>query len=401
MANIYLNALDVFMEHLCERYSTKRKRQPYQPYQALSRQREAARKKGEHERAEALLQKMRTMPSKDPFDRDYTKVKYTRYADDFVVMISGSKATAERIREEIRDFLMTELHLELSMEKTLITNLTDQRIRFLGYEIAKTRENTAITKDTLGRKKRTANETIQLLVPSKVIREKLQPFTQRGKAVHHNARSNIPLLDLLTQYNAEVRGLYEYYCLATDVSTKLGKFKFYHYDSLLKTVARKEKCTIAKVLSNYGVNVKRKQGTGTRKIFGVSYKTKEGPKTMTYFNDPIKKREKPLKGKMGKGVIEVVIPSRHQILDRLNAKKCELCGDESADASNFEVHHVRKLKDIKHKYSKRGDRIPNWVLVMSSMKRKTLMVCKTCHHAIHAGTNGRSIQKAVRGKNAI
>lgn len=401
LANIYLNALDVFMEHLCERYSTKRKRQPYQPYQALSRQREAARKKGEPERAEALLQKMRTMPSKDPFDQDYTKVKYTRYADDFVVMISGSKATAERIREEIRDFLMTELHLELSMEKTLITNLTDQRIRFLGYEIAKTRENTAITRDTLGRKKRTANETIQLLVPSKVIREKLQPFTQRGKAVHHNARSNIPLLDLLTQYNAEVRGLYEYYCLATDVSTKLGKFKFYHYDSLLKTVARKEKCTIAKVLSNYGVNVKRKQGTGTRKIFGVSYKTKEGPKTMTYFNDPIKKREKPLKGKMGKGVIEVVIPSRHQILDRLNAKKCELCGDESADASNFEVHHVRKLKDIKHKYSKRGDHIPNWVLVMSSMKRKTLMVCKTCHHAIHAGTNGRSIQKAVRGKNAI
>src|SRR3989442_11439203 len=174
---------------------------------------------------------MRTMPSKDPFDQEYTKVKYTRYAADLVVMISGSKDTAERIREESRDFLRTELHLELSREKTLITNLTDQRIRFLGYEIAKTRENTAITKDTLGRKKRTANETIQLLVPSKVIREKLQPFTQRGKAVHHNARSTIPLLDLLTPYNAEVRGLYEYYCLATDVSTKIGKFKFYHDNS--------------------------------------------------------------------------------------------------------------------------------------------------------------------------
>ena len=220
LANSSLHELDTFMEHLCEPDSTKRKRQLYQPYQTLSRQREAARKKGEHEQAEALLQKMRTMPSKDPFDQDSTQVKYTRYADDFVVMISGSKETAERRREQIRDFLMSELHLELSREKTLITNLTDQRIRFLGDERAQTRENTASTKETRGRKKRTANETIPLLVPSKVIREKLPPFPQRGKAIHHNARSNLPLLDLLTQYHAEVRGLYEDSCLATDVSTK-------------------------------------------------------------------------------------------------------------------------------------------------------------------------------------
>jgi hypothetical protein len=79
------------------------------------------------------------------------------------------------------------------MEKTVITHLSDQRVRFLGYEIAKTRENTAITQDTLGRKKRTANETIQLLVPAEVIRKKLEPFVANGKAVHHSARINLPL----------------------------------------------------------------------------------------------------------------------------------------------------------------------------------------------------------------
>ena len=166
-------------------------------------------------------------------------------------------------------------------------------------------------------------------------------------------------------------------------------------------MARKEKGSTAKVLDKYGVNVKRKQGTGTRRIFGVSYKTKEGTKTMTYFNDPSKKKANPLRGEKGNGVIEVVLPSRHPILDRINAKKCELCGHESANASTFEVHHVRKRKDIKQKYSKRGDHIPNGVLAMSSLKRKTLVVCKTCHHAIHAGTHGQSIQEAVRGKNAI
>src|SRR5258708_10764487 len=115
LANIYLQELDAFMEHPCERYSTKRKRQDYQTYKALSRQREAARKKGDHEQAEAPLQKMRTMPSKDPFDQDYTKAKYTRHADDFVVMISGCKDLAERIRQESRHFLRTELPLELTM----------------------------------------------------------------------------------------------------------------------------------------------------------------------------------------------------------------------------------------------------------------------------------------------
>jgi hypothetical protein len=240
---------------------------------------------------------MRTMPSLDPYDQDYIKVKYVRYADDFVVMIIGNKELAEQTREEIRMFLWNELHLELNMEKTLVTRLSDRRIRFLGYEIAKSKEDTAITKDTLGRKKRTANGTIQLLVPADVIREKLKPFVAREKAVHHSARINLSALDLLTQYNAEIRGLYEYYSLATDVSTKIGKFKYYHYYSLLKTVARKEKCSIAKVLDKYGVNVKLKQATGTRKIFGVHYETKDGTHIMTTSTTQSRRKINPTRAK--------------------------------------------------------------------------------------------------------
>src|SRR2546430_2416675 len=297
LANIYLHELDTFMEELCERYSTlKRSKRKYQPYQELNIQRFYARKRGEYERAEELLKQMRTMPTADPFDPEYIRVKYTRYADDFVVMTIGSKELAERIREEIKVFLWQELHLELSLEKTVITNLGDQRVRFLGYEIAKSRENTALTENSRGVKKRAANETIQLLVPGEVIRKKLEPFVRGGKATHHNARINLPLLDLLTQYNAEIRGLYNYYCLATDVSTKIGKFRYYHYYSLLKTVGRKEKCSIAKVLDKYGMDVKLKQGTGTRKVVGVTYETKEGTKAMTYFNESIRKKETPLEG---------------------------------------------------------------------------------------------------------
>ena len=386
LANIYLHELDVFMEALCRRFMTNGTRRKNAVYQAHNIARFQARKKGDYEKADTLLKLMRTLHARDPLDPNYIKVKYCRYADDFVVMIIGSKHLAEQIREEIRVFLET-LELVLSQEKTIITNLNDRRVRFLGYEIAKTQEDTKLTQNVQGIKKRAANGTIQLLVPTDVIREKLKPFVRDGKAIHHNARINAPLLDTLTQYNAEIRGLYNYYCLATDVSTKIGKFKYFHYYSLLKTVARKEKCSIAQVIDRYGVDVKLKQKSGTRKLFGVKYQTNHGNKTLTYFDEPLKKKNQPAQGNAAQGVLNITIPQRHQLIDRLNANQCELCGYQSDFPNQFEVHHVRKLRDIKQKYQKRGKHIPHWVLAMASLNRKTLVVCKTCHQAIHAGQN--------------
>ena len=391
LANIYLHELDEFMQKLSEKYSTKAtSRNRYQPYQKLAAQRLMARKKGDYQRADNILKQMRQLPSQDPCDPNYIRVKYTRYADDFLVMVIGSKNLAQHIRDETRDFLRMELQLELSMEKTQITNLGEQRVRFLGYEIAKARANTRLTENSLGVKKRAANATIQLLVPAEVVNEKIKPFVRNGKAVHHNARINAPVLYILMQYNAEIRGLYNYYCLATDVSTKVNKFRYYHYTSLTKTIARKEKISVAKVIEKYGVNIQRKQGTGTRKLVGVTYQTKTGEKTLTYFNEPLRKKNKPGHGPGSLGIWDKPIPRRHEILKRLEADKCELC-EKPCDPATLEVHHVRKLKDIKRRYAKRGKSIPQWVLRMSSIRRKTLVVCKKCHGEIHAGKNTKGL----------
>ena len=391
LANIYLHELDEFMQKLSEKYSTKAtSRNRYQPYRKLVEQRFRAREKGDYRRADDILKQMRQLPTQDFCDPNYIRVKYTRYADDFLVMMMGSKNLAQQIRDEIRDFLKMELQLELSTEKTHITNLGEQRVRFLGYEIAKTRENTRLTENSLGVKKRAANETIQLLVPAEVVNEKLKPFVRKGKAVHHNARINEPVLDILMQYNAEIRGLYNYYCLATDVSTKLNKFRYYHYTSLKKTIARKEQISVAKVIEKYSVNIRRKQGTGTRRLVGVTYQTKTGKKTLIYFNESLRKKDEPGCGPGSLGIQDKPILKRHEILKRLEADKCELCG-KPCDPAMTEVHHVRKLKDIKQKYAKRGKDIPQWVLRMSNLRRKTLVVCKKCHSEIHTGKNTKGL----------
>ena len=380
LANIYLHELDKYMEALIRETTKGKEKKLNKEYHSLANKRWAANKKGNLEQAEMFLKEMRKLPARDPMDSGYVRVHYVRYADDFLICINGSKEISENIKEKVTNFLKETLKLELNKDKTLITNIKENRVRFLGYEISKSIENTALKETRKGVKERTVNGTIQLLVPSDVINDKISLFSRYGKAVHYNVRANLPVLDMINQYNAEIRGLYNYYCLATDVSTKINKFKHIHYFSLAKTIAKKEKSSVRKVIKKYGIAVPLKVGKGTRNIIGVKYQTKKGESTMTYFNESLKKVDEPMTEVSD--VFSFGFNNGCQLIKRINANKCELCGTENGD---IEVHHVRKLKDIISKYKKRGKQIPDWVLTMSRIKRKTLVVCESCHDKIHSG----------------
>lgn len=380
LSNIYLHEFDVYMEELAKKLTKGTSKKPNPAYRKLEGRRTYCLQTKRYEEAADLLQKMRKLPSKDQMDSEYARVKYVRYADDFVICVDGNKELAEQIKQDVTLFLRENLKLELNADKTLITNLKDERVRFLGYELSKSHDDTIVEKNSNGVKKRSINETIQLLVPSEVISRKIQQFMENGKSASFKARVNLPLLDIINEYNSEIRGLYEYYSLATDVAVKLGKYKYYHYWSLLKTIAHKEKSTTTKVKAKYGIDVPRKVGKGTRRLVGVKYSTKEGERVMTYFNDSLKMQKEPNTTLSDKYCPDVM--TGRQLINRLNANVCELCGKQEGE---IEVHHVRKLKDIKDKYKKRGKAIPDWVLIMSKIRRKTLIVCECCHHNIHSG----------------
>jgi len=57
-----------------------------------------------------------------------------RYADDFVIMVRGSQQDAEQIKADVARFLKEELHMDLSLEKTLVTHISGG-FDFLGYEV--------------------------------------------------------------------------------------------------------------------------------------------------------------------------------------------------------------------------------------------------------------------------
>ena len=108
--------------------------------------------------------------------------------------------------------------------------------------------------------------------------------------------------------------------------------------------------------------------------------------------------DEPCLGKGGEGIYVSAFLPRHQVIDRYNAGKCELCGYESDDRGEFEIHHIRKLKDIRQKYSRRGAEMPAWVLKMAGLNRKTLILCKTCHRKVHQGKVNTSLKELGEAK---
>jgi hypothetical protein len=217
-----------------------------------------------------------------------------------------------------------------------------------------------------------------LLVPSEVISNHIKPYTKNGKPIHHNARVSKPILDIVNEYNSEIRGLYNYYCVATDVSDKIGKFRYFHYGSLLKTIARKEKTSASRVLGKYGLEMRTRDGKGRKKLLSVRYMTQDGEKVMTYFDEPLTTHKQP----MSYSDELLIVRPRCQLIERINARRCEYCGKEEVE---IHVHHIRKLKDVVRRYRKRGKTVPEWVMRMARMNRKTLALCADCHEWLHAG----------------
>src|SRR5215469_5213206 len=79
---------------------------------------------------------MRRLPTVMENDPEFIRIKYLRYADDWIIGVCGPKDLAETIKREIKDFLLETLKLRLSEEKTHITNVRTEEAHLLGTILA-------------------------------------------------------------------------------------------------------------------------------------------------------------------------------------------------------------------------------------------------------------------------
>ncbi|MGQ7703632.1 reverse transcriptase domain-containing protein [Streptococcus suis] len=371
LANIYLHQFDKWVgEELIPQYTRGKKQKANSAYNRLSRRIKCYQDKGDYKKAHQLIVERRNLPSVDTYDTSYRRLRYVRYADDFILGFTGSKAEAKAIKKQIGDFLNTKLSLELSQEKTLITHATGESAKFLGYEIKAQRVNDYI--DNKGR--RSANGVIALFVPASVIESKCRQYMKNGKAIHRNNLLHDDDFSIVQTYQQEYRGLVQYYILAQNLSW-FSKVYWYMETSLLKTLAFKHKSSINKMLAKYKTTTTSTNGRTVPCLQVVVPREDKPPLVATWGGISLSYKKK--------AVIEdapyQVYGGRTELIKRLLANKCELCGSEE----NIEVHHIRKLADLnKHN----GKLVPKWKEIMSARCRKTLVTCRDCHHAIHNGS---------------
>ena len=362
LSNIYLHRMDEFVETVLMPEYTRGERRASNP--AYFRIRSAARRaraRGDHAKARELRAQQRSLPSSDPRDPGYRRLRYVRYADDALLGLAGPKAEAEEIKSRLAAFLRDDLRLELNEDKTLLTHARTGAASFLGYEVTVQHSRT----------RPHVNGSIWLRVPLAVIKAKCAPYFQHGKPERRTGLLNFDDALIISTYGAGYRGIVQYYLLAGDV-WRLNRLEWAAKTSMLKTLAAKHRSRVTLMARKY--QAKRHAARERNCFEAVTERPGRKPLIARFGGIPLKRQKK--------AVIDdrpaVPATTRKELVTRLRAGRCEWCQQHAA----VEVHQVRKLADL----TRPGRPQPAWAQLMARMRRKTLIVCIPCHQAIHAGT---------------
>lgn len=394
LANIYLDKLDRYMEELKQNFDRGKTRKTTPETNCFSKKMTMLNKalaqadseeerKNLREQIKRIEQERLKYPHGDPFDPGYRRLQYVRYADDFLIGIIGSKKDAQAIKEQVKVFAADKLKLELSEEKTLITH-SEKKARFLGYDIY-VRRSMATKRDREGRLRRFLNGTVCLEMPQEIMRKKLLDYgamtietTVYGKE-NWKPKSRYCLkdnddLEILEQYNSEIRGFRNYYRIANN-SSHANSFGYIMQYSMYKTFATKYRTSMRKIIRRFSIG----------KDFGVQFKDKKGKqKTRLFYNDGFARKPLLRNADVDRLPKTVMYSSKTSLMDKLSARQCELCGKTDCE---LEMHHVRKLKDLKGKNY--------WERLMIARNRKTIALCKDCHQKLHTGKLNEQVESRI------
>ena len=379
LSNLVLGRLDRHVETVLVPANTRgRRRKTNPPYVRLTVAAARARKKGDLEKAWELTKQAQAIPSREPNDPNFRRLWYVRYADDFLLGFTGPRPEALEIKQQLAAFLCDELKLELSEGKTLITHARDEVAHFLGYELHAMHADDQHDQ----RGQRSINGGIGLRVPRRVIQAHCAKFMRGGRPMHLPKRLNDSPYSIVVQYQAEYAGLVQYYRLAYNLGD-LSRLKYVAERSLAMTLANKLRCSLRQVYRRFRHTLMTMEGDFNVLMVTVERGPTKKPLVAHLGGRSLKRNPWAAIGETER----TVWSGRSELESRLLSNRCELCGAEG----QTEVHHIRKLADLKGK--------SRWEKVMASRRRKTLVVCQTCHQKIHSGCyDGPALAKSITGE---
>jgi len=352
LSNIYMHPFDEWMEDvLIPKYTIGRRKKANPEYTKMIRQHGSAVDK--------------LIGTSIPNDKNFGRVSYVRYVDDFLIGVVGSKDTCKKIREEIKVFLEKHLAMTLNIDKTHITHSTTERALFLGYDISCTpKSKMPIGYNSRKRLVRKTTRTVMNAPIKRVVeRLRLKGFlNSKNQPTRCGRYINMDLWNIIDSYKSIERGVLNYYSMANN------------YGRLSARVHYSLKYSCALTISS---KMKLKTMRGAFKRYGKNLEIRVKDKTISYPNISYKRSRKliarPDDNFSFENYFESLVYRHKRHVGNLTGP-CIICGS----SEKIEVHHIRALKDI----SKKRD----WLsMTMAKFARKQVPVCKSCHIKIHKG----------------
>lgn len=380
LANIYLHEFDLWVDDVGKKYERGLKRKPNPEYRSLVRKRAYLLKKcsgkpDEDQKAQLKVweERLADMPSVDVNDPDFVRVRYVRYADDWLIGVTGPKALAEEIKTAAATYFTESLKLQLSLEKTKITHCKD-KAAFLGFLVGRPTfggsrwvkykaEGTAYHQV-----RRSSNEaSVKVWAPTQELLKKLlaerfikfkngEPFAiSKRSYVHHDPD------DIVLRYNAIKRGLVNYYKPVVNINA------LQLIDSLLRL-------SLAKTLAHkYGTSMRRQFRKRGRSLKVVKEIKGQENKVVQYWECEFKRDTNAFMANV-RNLDELFHRYQKTTRSKLGMDCC-ICGR----SEDIHMHHLRHLRKSNKTVVKGFDR------VMGRINRKQIPVCHDCHIKIHSG----------------
>src|ERR1700736_218954 len=377
LCNILLNLLDGWLTEYSDKFNRGVRRKANPVYTKLIRN---LANKRPHERRviRNLIHKNEIRPSIGN-DTNFKRMRFVRYADDFIIGIIGSYQDCVEIRSDLALFLKDRLGLELSLAKTLITNSIKDKAHFLGFDIS----ITPYKKRQLVRSKRNdgsirlsaQTSRPQILAPITKIVAKLSTKgyckngmkgtpTRVGRLIH----LSLPMI--INHYLSIGRGLLNYYSCADNFTILKARISYILKYSCALTFASKLRLyTLKKVFTKFGYDLRVSEMVNGENKFVAEFKDdylrgiKDGFKMKITDYNPLSIID----------LASVTYPRTRTLFDG----ECRVCGSKE----NLEVHHLKHLKILSKPVGK-ADYMTN---LMRRINRKQILLCKFCHNKVHQG----------------
>jgi group II intron reverse transcriptase/maturase len=377
LCNILLNILDEWLTDYSGKFHRGIRKKANPAYTKLVRDMWMKRP-SERKATRAFIHqnKIRPLIGNDP---NFKRMKFVRYADDFIIAICGSYLDCVQIKTELANFLKDRLGLELSLTKTLITPATRKKAHFLGFDISITpyEKRRLVRSIRSGSAARLTAQTSrpQILAPIRKIVAKLESKgyskngmkgtpTRVGRLIH----LSLPMI--ISHYKALGRGILNYYSCADNFTRLKARITYIlKYSCALTFAAKLKLITTKKVFSKFGYNL------------AINEKVKGINKVVAQFEDKVFTDIKPgfRLGKSDYDPLSMIdfaaktFPRSRKLFEG----ECTVCGS----SDKLEVHHVKHLR----KQGVREGRPDYMTNLMRNMNRKQVLLCQACHIKVHQG----------------